>query len=374
MTTPTKKTVLVAGIDTIRHKNLHQFKCMEKHGYNFIILTTDILGDSADILGNQKNTRLIVTRYGFKGLIFLLSLLRILLTTRIDMAEIYPYSFSMMLGTMLLSLFRIPTAIIARGEEYYYLEGKMSPAMMFAFRTTYRLADHVIYKELYANDFFDSMGKESRFLLSNAVDMPGKARRHEPGRCSFIFINSLKPFRHPETPLCAFLEICKERDLDTTSGIDMQIVGFQGETAPPDIAEKERKVRALLENTPKEVPVKLLPWTAEALDAIHRADVFMLPADVVYLNYSLLEAMAFGLVPMVQDAPNVDLILDRERQGYILANTVSEWKHAMETILDNFESRKNMAANARKKIETHFSLMAYEKTYLDIYRQILAKR
>jgi glycosyltransferase involved in cell wall biosynthesis len=368
-----RKTVLVAGIDTVRHKNLHQFACLERHGYDFIILTTDLLGDSAEVLEGRENVRLVVTRYGFKGFLFLLSLLKILLTTRIDIAEVYPYSFGMMLGTMLLSLMRIPTVIIARGEEYYYLHGKMSQSMMFAFRTTYRLADHVIYKELYADDFFDAMGMDSRFLLPNAVEVPRNFRRHEPDRCSFIFINSLKPFRHPETPLRAFLEICRERALDESSGIDLRIIGFQGGDAPPDIAKKEREIWALLENAPAGAPVKLQPWTSEALEAISRADVFLLPADLVYLNYSLLEAMASGLVPMVQDAPDAERILTHEQEGYILPDKVPAWKLAMETLLDNFSLRQDMAEKARQKVESEFSLTAYENQYNKIYQKILSR-
>lgn len=368
------KTILVAGIDTVRHKNLHQFKCMAQHGYHFIVLTTDNLGDSATVLGETNNVQLIVTRYGFKGVLFLLSLLRILCTTRIGIAEVYPYSFTTMLATALIKLFGIPTAIVARGEEYYYLIGKMSRAMMFAFRNTYMLADHVIYKELYATDFFNAVGMRSRFLLSNAVAVPLESRQHAPRNCSFLFINSLKPFRHPETPLLAFLEICRERSLDESSGIDMRIVGFQGDNAPPDIVDREREIRELMKSAPEGAPVKLLPWSNDAQAHIRQSDVFLLPADVVFLNYSLIEAMAYGLVPLIQDSPSAERILDHGREGYILANTVGAWKEAMETMLDQFETRRNMAELARRKVENRFSLAAYEENYLNIYQTILSLR
>lgn len=366
---PDSKTILVAGIDTVRHKNLHQFRSLEKHGYKFIILTTDLLGDSADVLGETSNVCLVTTKYGFKGVLFLMALLRILLTNRIDIAEIYPYSFGTMLATAMIKLFRIPTASVARGEEFYYLDGKMTPSMEFAFEKTYKLVDHVIYKELYATDFLDKMGKDSRFLLSNAVNVPDQQHTQNSQSCTFLFLNSMKHFRHPETPLKAFLEICAERKLGSDSPYQLQLVGFQGEGAPEEIAKKEAEINEIMKGV--DAPVQLIPWTSDSASRLNDADIFLLPADVVYLNYSLLEAMARNLVPMVQDAPGAELILDDRKEGFILQNDVSAWKKAMESAMDDYSMRCEMGAAARKKVESDFSIEAYERKYCSIYETIL---
>ena len=366
---PDRKTILVAGIDTVRHKNLHQFSVLKKHGYNFIILTTDLLGDSADVLVEASNVRLVTTRYGFKGMLFLMALLRILFTNRVDIAEIYPYSFGTMLATAMIKLFRIPTASVARGEEFYYLDGKMTPSMEFAFENRYRLVDHVIYKELYANDFLDKMGKTSRFLLSNAVNVPDQQHTQNSQGCTFLFLNSMKHFRHPETPLKAFLEICKERQLGKDSPYQLQLVGFQGEGAPQEIAKKEAEINEIMKGV--NAPVNLIPWTSDSASRLSDADVFLLPADVVYLNYSLLEAMARNLVPMIQDAPGADMIIDDAVHGFILPNDVAAWKKAMESLMDDHALRCTMGAAARQRIESEFSIEAYEHKYCSIYETIL---
>lgn len=365
-----RKTILVAGLETIRQKNRHQFQALGRHGYDFVVVTLDQTGESAAQLKGIDNVRLVITPHGFKGIRSLLTLLTVLLTTRLHAAEIYPYSHVALLMTVLIKLFRIPVIAIARGEELNYLRGAMTPAAGKAFKATYRLTDHVIYKEPYMTEFLDLAGCKNRFLLSNAVRVPKESRAQKTNGCTLLFLNSIKDVRTPIKPLKAFLNLCARHELTKDGPYKFQIVGFQGNKASDEGKRNEAEVRAVMEGM-ESAPVELLPWTSNSDNSIQNADVFILSASIVFLNFALLEAMAYGLVPLVSHTDDSAKVVDTGISGQIVNNTVSAWENALESVMFDHTLRTSMGAAAKDKVQAAFSLEAYGQEYAAIYKKVV---
>lgn len=366
-----ERTILIPDIDAVKEKNLFQLNGLGQRGCRFIILTADATGRSSEVVGSSNNVELRICPRRWRRSWYVLSLIRILFTTKIDLAEVYPdYPLQLMLG-VLIKCARIPIVIVARGAEHQYVTGRMARLRSLAFRLTYFLADYVIYKELYMEDMLVKMGKKKRTFLSNAVSIPVSVNQHDPDKCHFIFLNSIKYFRHPEVALKAFLRICREYKLTSQSKIRFSIIGFRGESVSGELAQKEANLRSLV--TEKDVPIELHPWTNNPRQWLADADVFLLPADIVFLNYSLLEAMARGIPVIVQETFGSDMIVSHGHDGFILPLDEKKWEDHMRRCIEDSQMRKEMGRAAREKIIKNFSVEEYAEKYDSIYRRILSK-
>jgi len=342
-----KKTILVIGLDTIRQKNLYQLIGLLDRGYRFVVITTDWNSTSLVLTCGYGDINVRVAKLMHVRRDFLSLTIDALRRDKISLVELYPYSLLGFLCALLVKAWRKPLLIIARGEEWYYLTKEMSRSQRIWFRLTYALADGVLYKETYMRDLLDTWGIKRRWLLPNAIDLPKIVRQQKPDECHFIFLNSIKTFRHPEIPLSAFLELCAERGLRGNSLVRMSVVGFLNEKTNPLVDAKETQLRSMIAGL--DVPVEYGPWTATPEHWLDRADVFLLPADVVYVNYALLEAMGRGMPAIIQDAPNADLLVTDGEDGYILPLDKDVWKEKMAHFIDDASLRARMGASARRK-------------------------
>jgi len=298
--------------------------------------------------------------------------IRVLATRRIDVAELYPDSVIDMLLGVVIKVSRIPLVLNARGAEYDYVAGRMNTRRRTAFRITYWLGDFVIYKEPYMPSFLAQVGKRHVAMLPNAVNVPSLQRTHEGQSCAFLFLNTLKSFRHPELCLEAFLLLCDELGLNCNSPIRLFVVGLPN--ARNSNAEAQTKARALSDAIRgRSVPVELVEWTNEPSRWLSQADVLLLPADLVYLNYSLLEAMALGIPPIIQKAEAAEEIIAHGEEGFVLPRDARIWAEHMRLLLDP-SLRGELGAAARRKVQSKFSVEAYWNRYCRIYEEVIRGR
>lgn len=366
---PFSTTVLIAGIDTIRQKNVYQLQGLGDYGYRFIVIAVDPDGNSRDVVDGLENVEIYTFPNRWSRPLMAFRLIKILVSKTIRMAEIYPFSYGQLILSLIVKLAGIPVVLIARGEEFNYLSKQMPLMRRLPFWLTYWLADYVIYKAPYMERMLKiNKGKKSGWMLPNAVRLPDRVNTHRSDKCHFLFLNSLAPMRYPEIALDAFLELCQEMKLTSRSNIRMNIVGFLGDKAPKAVADKEASIRIRIAN--QDLPIELHQWTTEPNRWFDDADVFLLPADVVFPNYSLLEAMSLSVPPIVQDSNGSDLIVTDEVDGYILPPEVHRWKECMLRLIEDVDLRKKMGDAARLKVKNGFSVDGYLEKYDRIYRSV----
>ncbi len=362
--------ILIPIIDAVKDKNLYQYKYLAQFGYRFIVLTTDSTGHSQNLVASVPNIELHVCPEQRRIVWFITTVIHILRTRRIEIVEIYPYSILNLILAAIVKIARIPLILIARGDEYWYMNGLMPVHRRMAFRLTYLLGDVVIYKELYMQDLLLRFGKTKTFLLENAVDISPTVHLHSPDQCHFLFLNTLKFFRHPEIPLKAFLRICEELHLNSQSPVRLSIVGLPKKLSDDSVGAKNGvELASIIKD--RDVPVELHPWTDDPAKWLNSADVFLLPADVVFLNYSLLEAMSRGIPPIVQETEGSELIVTHGVDGFILPPDESIWYQHMLRLVTDATLRQQLGEAARKKVEQRFSLPAYLKRYNEIYQSTI---
>jgi glycosyltransferase involved in cell wall biosynthesis len=102
-----------------------------------------------------------------------------------------------------------------------------------------------------------------------------------------------------------------------------------------------------------------------------KSKFFVLPADIVYLNFALLEAMAHGVVPIVSDvegARNIvedgvsGLVAPHSREGLLRAMTRA--KHLTK---NDYEC---ISANARLRVINQFSIDSWAKKLRSFYHSL----
>jgi glycosyltransferase involved in cell wall biosynthesis len=100
-------------------------------------------------------------------------------------------------------------------------------------------------------------------------------------------------------------------------------------------------------------------------------DVFCLSSDTEGLSISLLEAGACGLPSVVTDVGgNREVVVDGQTGIVVPKGDEQALAGALERLINDAGLRRQMGAQARKRIEKHFSLKAMVEEYEKIYRNV----
>lgn len=100
------------------------------------------------------------------------------------------------------------------------------------------------------------------------------------------------------------------------------------------------------------------------------SDMFIYPSYSEGFSLGILEAGAAGLPLILSKGCHFDEV-ETSRAGIITDNNPRELKKAILKIIDNNEFRKQAADNAKKLIESKYSLTAISNTLLKVYSDVL---
>jgi L-malate glycosyltransferase len=111
---------------------------------------------------------------------------------------------------------------------------------------------------------------------------------------------------------------------------------------------------------------------ADPADALRAADVFALPSVAEGMSNSLLEAMATALPCLASGiGGNTDLLADGPCGVLVPSNDPKAWSAALLDVLKCPERARQLAAAARRRIETEFALPIVVDRYLELYQRLL---
>jgi glycosyltransferase involved in cell wall biosynthesis len=365
MTTASGRHVVVAGIDVFRHKNLNKTRSLHVHRVRFTVLVMERSHDSAQTAMNEPNVRVVTCGGRFTRLRALWALATTLATERVDLVEIYPESVITLWFFAIARLFRRPVVVVARGMEHRIAEGRIRGVRLAALGVVYRGASVVVYNELYMKDVLSGLGATRLEFLPNSIVLPPEVDRSGRPGCNFLYLNSMKAFRHPETAVAAFLRLAQEFPPDA---LRLRVVGLRAPRGFEGNSERERRLWELTRG--HEDQVELLPWTADTQPHLEWGDVFLLPAEIVFLNYALLEAMGSGMPAIIQRTNGSSLIIDHGLDGTVVESSESEWLNAMRASVASPEERRRQGGHARQKIAERFSSEASAVKWSRIYGRL----
>ena len=334
-----KNKILILGIDTLSHKNTHQLEVGKQLGYEIDIFTNDKLQQSLSFV-SPPNRMFILKPNFFERLIQIFFYL-LKESKNFNHVEIYPGGRFAYIYLILCKIFRCKVITVERGEFVFWKERPRFER--FFLSMLYKKASLVWYREIYMKKILDDIGVKKDFFLHNCATTP-KLSSTRKNEIDFLWVNRLIPQRKVEWVLKYFTEEHSKK---------LVILGNKN---------KEAFVCDFIKtHNPKHISIHgYLPPIPYYL----KSRFFLLPADIVFANNALLEAMSYGVVPLVSDVSGSDLIVDHLQSGYIFPHNYKGFKQAIEWAIKlDKASYDKLSQNAILKVEKDFSFEKFKVGY-----------
>lgn len=352
--------ICILGLDAVRQKTIYQTSWLSERGFSFKIFTTHQQPDSM-----QEHPTADIERLQDRSMSRLRQLFLFLRRNRRSLhhVELYVGGRFAVLYAILCRVARVKLMVVERGD-LMMCQRRIHPLpTRLSIYGAYRLAHRIWYRELYMERAFRRWGLAARaFLLPNAVPFP-PTQAIGVRDIDVLWVNRLIPLRHADWLADALLEISATRE------VSAEIVGFAPATsARGDVVAVEQYVRDRLAPLPN-----CRCWEfSDAAPLYRRARFFVLPADYVFCNFALLEAMSHGVVPIVSRVEGADRIVEHGGDGFLVEHSPVGLKRGLAEALAVDQATWNaISGQARKKVQTSFSLDAWGQRLLKEYAAIV---
>jgi glycosyltransferase involved in cell wall biosynthesis len=348
------KKVLVLNLDSVKNKNLFQFNEMNKYGYQYVVFSyVNLNGLSNDI--EFKNYKYKVNVFSRVYQVFGYMIKNI---KKIHHVELYTGGGNFLIIEYLFSkLFFIPVVVAERGSPLKDLNSYYKGIGNWGRKFIYKFSNKVWIRELWMVDELSKVREKNYFFLSNAISISDRYNFNSTKEITFTWMNSLKKWRN----VSWFIDILNSNDFKFTKNILMGLMDSKNK----DVASQERYV---VDNKPN----NLCTYNFGDTDRFaYDAKFFILPADIVYLNFSLIESMGKGIVPIISDVDGSRDIVDDGVNGFIAPHSkeglCETMKKAMLLPDDEYEV---MSRNAREKVKKDFSMKSWAVKLNQLYESI----
>ncbi len=346
------KSVLILNLDTFAAKNVSQIRLMEAEGYDFTVATGDSRGTSRKVFEAAGFARSrLVTLAGLRDK--LATVFRLLRTTRFHHVELYPAGRAALVYLPLIKLFRQRLVVVERGDIaslHLY-----DAATRLAVKLAYRLADCVVYKETYMAPLLEALSRAPLAFVPNSVE-PRPVERAEPRQIDFLWANRIVPQRRPEW-------VADAMAAPGLTGCSLVMLGVEPETTlDHHLPDRQRNLRAIA------APNIEIEAFVDPEPRYRQARFFCLPSEIVFGNNALLEAMASGVVPIVTEAPGVELIVEDGVNGIVVPLEEDAYREAMirAAAMDEAEWLE-MSRKAIEAVTNRYSPVEWTRRMREVY-------
>jgi glycosyltransferase involved in cell wall biosynthesis len=196
----------------------------------------------------------------------------------------------------------------------------------------------------------DSLKVKNVSFFHNVTTYPNFVKRNK-GKFDFIWVNRLIEERFSNW----FIDALKKPIFINTQNI---LLGLQNENNQSKYVDENKtsNIELISYSNPKEY--------------YENASFFVLPAKIVFANNSLLEAMSYGVVPIVSKAEGTDLIVKDGINGFVFET----YEEFLECMIKAHELSENeylrLSNNARETIKNDFSVEYYTDNLLKLYKSL----
>jgi len=279
-----------------------------------------------------------------RGLVLLDLIWTVRLVRRYHLQAVEIYMSGSLVYQFLLSwIFRneLKLVTIFRGELYYYTT-RMSEWERFAIKRIAKFSDLILYRETYMDKIISDWNIDTPTVFDPNSTMVRKLDKKEYTG-EVLFLNGFKKWRNLEVLIKAIPIVVSQ-----VASAKFTIIGGRSES------ELSRYQSLLDQSVESNVSIKM--WSKEAGNAYDKASIFVLPADLVYLNFSLLEAMERGLAPVLSDVEDVEKIVEHGVSGLVVENKSHiELARGIIELLENKKKLQLMGQAARQVVESKFN-------------------
>lgn len=345
-----RNLVLCLNLDAVKNKNIYQFEALGRRGFRFLVIGYE--RDRAGIPEGSYEYE-IYPRKLFGRLVF--SFRRIWSVRRdVHHVELYMGGGSFLgLEYLLCKLLGLRVCVVERGSPLLDLNRSYGRLARRIRRMVYRQADAVWIRELWMKDALAALGRREHFFLSNAIQVSPEYACSAAKPIDFVWCNSLKDWRNSDW----FVDALAAPELRSSSAV---MLGFL-EGNPTVEPQQEYAARHAREG------IELLPFQPPS-QCFLRSKFFVLPANIVYLNFALLEAMSHGVVPIVSDVEGAREIIVDGDSGLLAPHSREGLLETMIRARDmSAEAYQRMSANARQRVIEKFSIERWADELTQLY-------
>lgn len=252
---------------------------------------------------------------------------------------------------------KIPIVCVCTGSELldFQTHGK---AKADCIRAVFASARAVILKELYMRDVIRRFGlidEKRTHLISNRVHVG--AEPEPAGRAPVVlFLNLYKRFRRLDL-IVAAVPLVRA----VVPDVRFLLVG-SGRYPEYEVELAEQAASLGIGDG-----IEFLPFTQEAGSYFAEASIFLLPADIVFCNNALLEAMERAVPPIVADVDGAERIVEDGVNGLRVPQTAEAIAAAVIRLCTDEALRLQMAHAARRSIVEKFDERQRTAELLGLY-------
>ena len=336
------------GIAHFIDKNGYQAQVYKKHGERIRYLVPDVTGQTehfrvkydADvkIVPKSKLGRLWHTLFAF-------------LAYRPHNVELYLTGYMALPYALLAKITGRNLIVILRGLEF------KSHRTTWYYALVLKMSDMIIAKEFYLNEgaIGLKLGHKTHMLHNCVPCVSEVVPPYADRNIDLLFLNTPRRMRH-----VLFLVDVIAKLLERNPGMKVTIAGFGvlDEKYNSIELDYQREVLHKIEALGLKDKIELKGFVRNAPELMSASKVFILPADVIYCNYALLEAMSCGCVPVVADGEGARLVVEDGVGGSIRPLSVSAFVDAVESALQP-EMWERCSGNARRKIDEEYSIESW---------------
>lgn len=350
---------LCLGIAHFIDKNGYQAQVYGRHGERIRYLVTDVTGQTEHFrLKYDADVKIVPEN----KLGRLWHTLVELLTYRPHNVELYLTGYMALPYALLAKITGRNLIVILRGLEF------KSHRTTWYYALVLKMSDLIIAKEFYLNEgaIRLKLGYKTHMLHNCVPDVSGIMSPYAGRTIDLLFLNTPRRMRH-----VLFLVDVIAKLLERNPGLKVTIAGFGVLDEKYNSIELDYQCEVLhkIEALGLKDKIELKGFVRNAPELMSASKVFILPADVIYCNYALLEAMSCGCVPVVADGEGARLVVEDGVGGFVRPLSVPAFVDAVESALQP-EMWERYSQNARRKIDEEYSIESWYAGISSIRNQI----
>lgn len=350
---------LCLGIAHFIDKNGYQAQVYQKHGERIRYLVPDVTGQTEHFRIKYDADVKIVPKSKLGRLWHTLGAL---LTYRPHNVELYLTGYMALPYALLAKITGRNLIVILRGLEF------KSHRTTWYYAVVLKMSDLIIAKEFYLNEgaIGLKLGHKTHMLHNCVPCVSDVVPSYADRNIDLLFLNTPRRMRH-----VLFLVDVIAKLLERNPGMKVTIAGFGvlDEKYNSIELDYQRDVLHKIEALGLKDKIELKGFVRNAPELMSASKVFILPADVIYCNYALLEAMSCGCVPVVADGEGARLVVEDGVGGFVRTLSVPAFVDAVESALQP-EMWERCSGNARRKIDEEYSIESWYAGICNIRGQI----
>lgn len=341
--------LIIIFIDSFQPKNQLQFESIGKLQFKSHWFVTDKNNSNftqCEILNKNLFSRITqIINYIIKE------------RTNIHHVEIYPGGRLSFIYSFICLFFNLKILCAERGDILYFKKknkGGYNILFRISMFITYRTAKMIWYREPYMEEKLKKITKKKLFFLHNCVRVHPSQSNSK--KYDFLWVNRVITDRRADW----LIDILRNKEFTESKNI---IIGLL-----KNDSQDSKQEEYLIKNKPNNIEFHNY---INPVEFYSQSKFFVLPSTIVFANNALLEAMSYGVVPLISNTQSSYLIVQNGINGFIFDHN----KHSfLETMLkaknlSDFEYSA-LSNNAIQTTKEHFSEEYYLESLNKMYSLI----